>query len=483
MAKSIGTIVEINRNYGTISTQSFKRGDELVPFEITKDMIVYKDGIEYFAYTKEVEFELKRDDNVRNRQVKEAYKIDFVGDNTLYKERKPVPSYIELVKQTFEDYCFEIPSFENDNQLYEYLKEIGFQPKMLEYLLSGGIFLKKSIYKLDMFNAHSIDVEDIDFDPRLIVFIDKIDSRFRSYCLNWIIGLENSYKGFISRVCSGQNGNSIAKDTISHWKTKNNKGERQIKLARSKRKYREYSNLFDYAENPDLVPIEDLMEQLDLSELGEFTKAFKGYANKHGFSSPWLNLICTSSKMIADLAVLRNAAAHGRPLVPGFSDPDYNANWDLEFDNADTRTNIRNWLLYEPIKQQWQTRMEDEYIDSIIVTIFCNPYRRGWVELNFLYESIVRFIDPEQFKQFRIEATAFLDYNPENPMEGLKTVNPLNLKLSDMGPTTIEQTTGIPAPYKEIANEATDIWAIFDNEKNLTDLYEPFCTSQRSDNE
>ena len=38
---------------------------------------------------------------------------------------------------------------------------------------------------------------------------------------------------------------------------------------------------------------------------------------------------------ISDLCAIRNAAAHGRSILPIFMDPDYNGNWDLEFDNVE----------------------------------------------------------------------------------------------------------------------------------------------------
>ena len=39
-----GEIIDIFRNYGFIRTDSFGQDMEEIPFEITKDMIQYKDG-------------------------------------------------------------------------------------------------------------------------------------------------------------------------------------------------------------------------------------------------------------------------------------------------------------------------------------------------------------------------------------------------------------------------------------------------------
>lgn len=45
---------------------------------------------------------------------------------------------------------------------------------------------------------------------------------------------------------------------------------------------------------------------------------------------------------ISDLCAIRNAAAHGRSILPTFMDPDYNGNWDLEFDNVEGRCSVES---------------------------------------------------------------------------------------------------------------------------------------------
>ncbi len=39
MAKSAGVVFELFNNYGSINSDSFKNGEETIPFEITSDMM------------------------------------------------------------------------------------------------------------------------------------------------------------------------------------------------------------------------------------------------------------------------------------------------------------------------------------------------------------------------------------------------------------------------------------------------------------
>ena len=390
MAKSTGEIFELYNNYGSINSDSFKQGEETIPFEITRDMIVEKDGAELIRYTREVTFDLHRSDNVRDKQIREAVNVEFTGSEWLFKKRTPKKSYEETVAALFEKYCFANPCPDNFPALRRYLNEIGFRPRMLEYLMAQGIFLTRDHYKV-LCNMPDSMLNDLRFDPRLLIAID--------------------------------------------------------------------SELFDYVSLSEQVPIEDLMEQLDLSELPEFLKKLQEIATQHNLSSPDLDAIYASVSMITDLSVLRNAAAHGKSLIIGLMDPDFNANWDLTIDNPKSRGKVEDWELYALMYDFWGKRSLDEdreTINRIIATIFGNPYRRSWSELHYLYHTVIRLIDPEKWRQFSIESDAFLDYNEkEGSLENLSNVDLTSLNLPDMGPTTSWPLPGTPAPpYREIANEA-----------------------------
>lgn len=457
MAKSAGVVFELFNNYGSINSDSFKQGEETIPFEITSDMIVKKDGSEFIRYTHEVMFDLRRTDNVRDKQIKEAVNVEFTGSEWLYQKRIPKKSYEENVATLFEKYCFSNPYSENLPGLRSYLKEIGFRPRMLEYLMAQGIFLTRNYYKMLCCMPESV-LNDFRFDPKLLVAIDKIDQRFSSLVVKWVVALELAYKDSISLILSKAD-SGISHELCDYWQTKNDKGKKQFIRARAKRRFRQYSELFDYVSQPEQVPIEDLMEQLDLSELLEFLKKVEEIGARHNLSSSDLDTMCVSAPMISDLSVLRNAAAHGRSLIIGLMDPDFNANWDLTIDNPESRGKVEDWELYTLMHDFWSAKYsgEDEKtINRIIATVFGNPYRRSWSELHYLYHSVVRLIDSEKYKQFSIKSAAFLDYDEkESSLENLSNVDLTSLSLPDMGPTTSWPIPGAPAPpYREIANEA-----------------------------
>ncbi len=457
MAKSTGEIFELYNNYGSINSDSFKQGEETIPFEIARDMIVEKDGAELIRYTREVTFDLHRSDNVRDKQIREAVNVEFTGSEWLFKKRTPKKSYEETVAALFEKYCFANPCPDNFPALRRYLNEIGFRPRMLEYLMAQGIFLTRDHYKV-LCNMPDSMLNDLRFDPRLLIAIDKIDQRFSSLVVKWVVTLELAYKDFICLTLT-ETDSGISHELCDYWKNKNVKGKRQFERARAKRRFRQYSELFDYVSLSEQVPIEDLMEQLDLSELPEFLKKLQEIATQHNLSSPDLDAIYASVSMITDLSVLRNAAAHGKSLIIGLMDPDFNANWDLTIDNPKSRGKVEDWELYALMYDFWGKRSLDEdreTINRIIATIFGNPYRRSWSELHYLYHTVIRLIDPEKWRQFSIESDAFLDYNEkEGSLENLSNVDLTSLNLPDMGPTTSWPLPGTPAPpYREIANEA-----------------------------
>ena len=94
----------------------------------------------------------------------------------------------------------------------------------------------------------------------------------------------------------------------------------------------------------------------------------------------------------------------------------------------------------------------------MIQTIFGNQLRKAWVTLNYLYKTLIPLLDVKVTEHFLQQVEMFLHYPPfSEHLEELKNVNLFDIKLSDMGMTTFEFITGVPAPYKEISNEAFSI--------------------------
>lgn len=199
------------------------------------------------------------------------------------------------------------------------------------------------------------------------------------------------------------------------------------------------------------------MEQLDLNELSELITNFYDIYVSKGEVPEILGKMKECIGFISDLCALRNAAAHGRLILPMFMDPDYNGNWDLEFDNIENRTNVEKWVLYDLLKNKWELSGIGEYSKQIINTLYGNPIRKAWIELNYIYFYIVQDIEQKNFELFVEEAMWFLS-KEDDIHQQIKHVNLLNVRLSDMGDTTL----GIsPSPYSEISKEAFSVWELF----------------------
>lgn len=452
-----GRIIKLKNNYGIITTDAYRVEDEWIPFKIESSMLAEKEGKEYIRYTDDVEFTLAQSQGVRDRDIKEAQNINFVGNEWKYHERKIEKEFRQIIKKRFDDYNFYYPTLD-DKKFDSWLEENNFQPRMLEYL-SPGIFTSKEIIKLKM--GEDGDTEDIDgkFKIGLLFGIDRIDIEFRKNILSWITVIENSYKTYLDRIRISEDGEDIGAKVISKWAVKKPKIKKLIKRARDKRRYRITSDEFDYLVDEDAVPLLDLMEQLELNELSELVTGFyEAYSEKSSIPDV-LQRMKECIDFISDLCSIRNAAAHGRSVLPAFMDPDYNGNWDLEFDNIEGRCNVEKWILYDMLIQKWIKLGLGDCSKQIINTLYGNPFRRAWIELHYIYFYIVSKIEKRSFELFVFEAKWFLG-KEEDVMRQVKHVNLCHLRLSDMGNTTL----GVSAPpYDEIAQEAFSVWELFEN--------------------
>lgn len=200
------------------------------------------------------------------------------------------------------------------------------------------------------------------------------------------------------------------------------------------------------------------MEQLELNELAELVTMFCDIYHEQGELPEVLEKMKECVGFIHDLSALRNAAAHGRSILPLFMDPDYNGNWDLEFDNVENRTSVDKRILFNSLKTKWERNGLGEYSREILNTIYGNPVRKAWLELNYIYFYIVQDIEKMSFELFYNEAGWFLSKETDIYKQ-LKNMNIFNLRLSDMGCTTLNIS---PPPYDEIANEAYSAWELFE---------------------
>lgn len=85
-------------------------------------------------------------------------------------------------------------------------------------------------------------------------------------------------------------------------------------------------------------------------------------------------------------------------------------------------------------------------------TVFGNPYRKAWFELNFIYHRFIMMFDVKRYMDFCDESQYFLDYEQrESRTEEERKMNPI---LFELGDTVLTEKTNIPPAYRLIANEA-----------------------------
>ena len=156
-----GRILELKNNYGIIDTDAFKVEHEWIPFRIENSMLEEKEGKQYIKYTEEVEFALSQSQGVRDRDIKEATGIKFIGDEWKYQERIIENNDIQNIRKRLSEYNFYYPVFD-DKEFADWLEENNFQPRMLEYL-SPGIFTRKKIIKLLVGEHSDLDCIDAKF--------------------------------------------------------------------------------------------------------------------------------------------------------------------------------------------------------------------------------------------------------------------------------------------------------------------------------
>ena len=172
-----GRIVSIKNNYGLIDTDAYKVENEWIPFKIDTSMLVEKDGKQYIKYTKEVEFTLSQCQGIRNRDIKEATSVKFIGNEWKYQERSIEKNMVQKIRNRLSEYNFFYPKLD-DKEFANWLKDNDFQLRMLEYL-TPGIFTSKELLQLE--GTEQIDFDNINaqFKIGLLFGIDRIDIEFR----------------------------------------------------------------------------------------------------------------------------------------------------------------------------------------------------------------------------------------------------------------------------------------------------------------
>ena len=332
---------------------------------------------------------------------------------------------------------------------------------------------------MDIFLEEHDGKERPQFSVEDIVNIDKIDRMLRAKILKWTLDLENAYKTLMSRIGAQEfGGNIIAEKVVKYWaESTESLKQDQYKRATMRTKYLEYSDQYDYIKS-QYISLDDLLDQLDVTSLESILSTFdtvlQGPVNLvRRDINEYLCIrdIVKFKEVLRDLRVIRNAAAHGRPILPLMMNPYSNPNWNLEIDNPTERTKITKWVLYDSlVRYNKLVREPEELINQIMQPIFGNPYRKAWFELNFIYHRFIVLFDQNCYADFLADSQHFLDYeHRESRNKEEKYLNPI---LLDMGDTISTEIKNIPPVYRHIANEAflSKVVAMIHQQINLPEL-------------
>lgn len=439
-----GIIVELYRNYGFIKSSD----GQIYPFSITKEMLELYDGVEYIRYSKDVSF-IEENTYLRSENILEAKEIHFEGVINYEVRQSPEP-YLKRVRNTFGSFNISIPSKERmdqyylknnnprsltsndftsmfnlntmekklsefheeilkteDDTLYEWLKLNGFQPYMLDYLVIGVFESRKSLKE-----KFGIEFEkQIKYSVKDIVLLNKIDKSFRSFLLESILGIENSYKSLISRISTQEEGGKeIANKLVAYWESSKDKiKENQLKRAIQKNKFLTYSNQYDYVQGKPKVMIDDILDQIELSSLEGLLNKFDEFMldtlqDGGRFFSPWVHDIVEEKEFLHSLVPMRNAAAHDRPIIPLLFSNEQNPNNILELSMNPVNRKLEEWKVYNTALEILQMKFQLPKVEAekYIFSLYNNIYRRAWFELNFVYNRFISLFDSELYEAFLV---------------------------------------------------------------------------------
>ena len=143
--------------------------------------------------------------------------------------------------------------------------------------------------------------------------------------------------------------------------------------------------------------------------------------------------------MFIELSIIRNACAHGNPLVPLILDDNYSPSYlhDLssEYPEFNSGNDVREWKLFEPIR--WTTRqlakigIAPHYRGALQLTglytakyILINPARRSFFSFLFILEYYFKFINRNKSSEllFRDEFNRLLPYSGEDKPEDRQNI-------------------------------------------------------------
>lgn len=200
-------------------------------------------------------------------------------------------------------------------------------------------------------------------ENRVIQELINIDKKFKLFIVKWVLFLEESIKRTINEITIKNTVNSkeIFNYLLNISETKNIVTKR-FKFIKSKYAFRKE---FEYIEitrsksdrnDFDIIdcPLPLFLEVLTLDELGKIVKNIIKMDKVNNDSDNNFKFISYTIQLLSELSVIRNAAAHGNPLIPLLFEQSYNINekYNLSspFPSWNMGEDVEKWELFEFIR-------------------------------------------------------------------------------------------------------------------------------------
>lgn len=280
----------------------------------------------------------------------------------------------------------------------------------------------KTFYKID---------NDIIIDELI-----EIDIEFKEFILKWVLFLENEIKNCISRLIKQQRISleDIYLELSQNSNTRNIHKEIFKELKKNYMFRDEFELLTICRDNSGDVrnfkvlsaPLYLYLANTTLDELGKIVRIiFQSFIRKNDKNKKDYLFLENVIDLFLELSIIRNACAHGNPIIPLILDDNYSPNYlfDLSsvFPEFNSGESVKDWKLFEPLR--WTCRMlakSREYLiyrDSPLFTglyiakyILINPSRRSFFSFLFILEYYFKFIADEEelARKFRYNFHQFI---------------------------------------------------------------------------
>lgn len=306
--------------------------------------------------------------------------------------------------------AYDIKSIEGEK-----VKKFKFSEPRFDYNRDYNDNIFKRFYKVH--NDKTIDV------------LIETDIKLKEFILKWVLFLENEIKNCISRLINQQ---KIPLDEV-YLKLSENSNTKRIhneifkKLKKNYMFRNEFELLTICRKNSGDVrdfevlsaPLELFLANCTLDELGKIARIiFQTLIRISDEDKEDILFLENVIDLFLELSIIRNACAHGNPLIPLILDDNYGPNYlfDLssvypEFNSGES---VKDWKLFEPLR--WTCRILSkggEYpiiINSPFYTglytakyILVNPSRRSFFSLLFILEYYFSYITEDERLEFEFK--------------------------------------------------------------------------------